>query len=297
MKRLDITEEFELPKDAIQCLDKGFVRLIDHMGDDASIVQMARVSYGDGTKSVSDDEKLIRYLMRNRHSSPFEGVQFKFHIRLPIFVSNQWVRHRTWSYNQMSARYSIMPYDCYIPEVEHVTSQDPDNKQGGTNHVLENADYLREHLADDQDYLAANYQWRINQGMRRELARINLPMAQYTEMYATVNLHNLLHFLRLRMDKHAQYEIRVYAEALYKIIQPIVPITCQAFEDYQLNGVYLTGKDVELLKSKLAFYIGKDDRMNITEDIDSQKFDENTMPNKREYKEFKEKMKKIGLID
>lgn len=229
------------------------------------------------------------------NTSPFEGVQFKFHIKLPIFVSNQWVRHRTWSFNQMSGRYSEMPEDCYVPETDHITTQDPMNKQGGTNLVLSRANECRETFHDDQEYIKANYKWKLDQGMRRELARINLPLSQYTEMYASVDLHNLLHFLRLRMDSHAQYEIRVYAESLYKLIQPIVPVVCEAFEDYVLGGVYLTRAEVEKIEAIMSWYVGKDQRNNISQNLNSQEKDE-TIPNKREYREFLEKLRTLGII-
>lgn len=247
----------------IDCLDKGFVRLVDHMGDDSSIVQMARVSYGKGTKKVSEDRSLIRYLLRKGHTSPFEGVTFKFHVRAPIFVVRQWHRHRTWSYNEMSGRYSVMPDDCYVPKEEHVTTQDPNNKQGGTTNIVPFTEDDFQYGADTwpkrfelcQDILRDDYNHFLSRGMRRELARANLPLSQYTEMYAVVNLHNLLHFLRLRIDSHAQYEIRVFAQALYDSIKSIVPITLEAFDDYIVNSQTFTSLDIDVISQLFEMVI------------------------------------------
>ena len=233
----------------IKVLDKGFVRLVEHMGDDSSIVQMARVSYGDGTKTVNKDRGLIRYLIRNAHTSPLEGVTFKFHVRAPIFIFRQWHRHRTWSFNEMSGRYSVMPEDCYVPDYDDVTKQDPNNKQGGTDNLVtseEDIDFPAS-FEDMQNAIRGQYNEFVETGMRRELARINLPLSQYSEMYAVVDLHNLFHFLRLRLDSHAQYEIRLYAQALYDSIKPIVPYACEAFEDYILNSVKLNPTEQKCL--------------------------------------------------
>jgi thymidylate synthase (FAD) len=249
--------------DEIKVLDKGFVRLVDCMGDDAAIVQKARVSYGDGTKTISDDKTLIRYLIRNKHTSPLEGVVFKFHIKAPIFVFRQWHRHRTWSYNEISGRYSKLKNEYYVPKDEHFTKQSPTNKQGGTDEIItidsadNKNDWVEYDLCDDwtdfsfaeefeneQEMVRQNYERFLGTGVRRELARINLPVAQYSEMYATVDLHNLFHFLRLRLDEHAQYEIRVYAEAILELIRDIVPEAVSAFEDYILNSMSLTAKEV-----------------------------------------------------
>jgi len=241
----------------IKVLDKGFVRLVDSMGSDSAIVQAARVSYGKGTKKVSEDEGLIRYLLRHKHTTPFEMVQFKFHIKAPIFVFRQWHRHRMWSYNEYSGRYSEMKDEFYVPDKDKITKQNPNNKQGGTDEQITEAKYTGYHSeygADVQDYTIPfdsnhaqnifingqansrkDYEMFISSGMRKELARINLPLAQYSEMYASVDLHNLFHFLKLRLDSHAQYEIRVFAEAISKLIQPIVPIAYKAFEDYHLK--------------------------------------------------------------
>ena len=186
----------------VEVLDKGFVRLVDSMGDDDAVVQKARVSYGDGTKTISDDRTLIRYLIRNKHTSPLEGVVFKFHVKAPIFIFRQWHRHRTWSYNEISGRYSVLPEECYVPDEENVTTQDPSNKQGGTDikikcpqpdpsFISENESTWSEHFGIEQQNDRYHYKTRLDLGMRRELARINLPVSQYSEMYATVDLHNL----------------------------------------------------------------------------------------------------------
>jgi thymidylate synthase (FAD) len=222
-----------------RCLDKGFVRLIDVMGDDAAIVQAARVSYGEGTRSVSDDRKLIRYLMRHRHTSPFEMVEFKFHIKLPIFVARQWIRHRTANVNEYSGRYSIMREEFYLPEPEQIRPQSLLNKQGRSEEPLpeELARSVRQRLQDTQQRLYAEYQELLQQNLARELARINLPLSLYTEWYWKIDLHNLFHFLRLRLDEHAQYEIRVYARAIAEIVKQVVPLAWEAFEDYVLNAV------------------------------------------------------------
>lgn len=241
----------------IKVLDKGFVRLVDSMGTDSSIVQAARVSYGKGTKKVSEDEGLIRYLLRHGHTTPFEMVQFKFHIKAPIFVIRQWHRHRMWSYNEYSGRYSEMKDEFYVPDKSKVTKQNPNNKQGGTDDVVPFDDIFDVDLAgqswsglfqNQQMESRKNYEEFIASGMRKELARINLPLAQYTEMYASVDLHNLFHFLRLRMDSHAQYEIRVFADALAELIKPIVPVAYKAFEDYILGSVKLTSIEVKILQ-------------------------------------------------
>lgn len=282
----------------VRVLDKGFVRLVDHMGDDSAIVQMARVSYGEGTKKVSEDKALVRYLLRNRHTSPFEGVVFKFHIRAPLFVIRQWHRHRTWAYNEMSGRYSVMPDDCYVPKEEHVTTQDPNNKQGGTDIAVPFEITKKEYepgpenwpdiFSFEQEQNRKQYEEYIDSGMRRELARINLPLSQYSEMYAVVNLHNLLHFLKLRMDPHAQFEIREYAEALFQCIKDIVPVTCEAFEEYILNTVTLNQKDMEIL-SELLLDASQEELAAEAEIL----MDNHGLKNKRERKEFLIKLEKI----
>ncbi len=234
-----------------KCLDKGFIRLIDVMGDDSSIVQSARVSYGKGTKSVNVDRELIRYLMRHRHTSPFEMVEFKFHIKLPIFVARQWIRHRTANVNEYSGRYSEMKDEFYVPELEQIRTQSILNKQGRDEEKLpENvAMSILNILKDSQSKLYSQYQEMLEQNLVRELARINLPLSTYTEWYWKIDLHNLLHFLKLRLDWHAQYEIRVYAEKIADILKIAIPMSWQAFEDYILEGITFSKQELSILKN------------------------------------------------
>ncbi len=237
-----------------KCLDHGFVRLVDYMGDDASIVQAARVSYGKGTKSVSEDTTLIRYLMRNQHTSPFEMVELKFHIRLPIFVARQWIRHRTANVNEYSGRYSEMSDDFYLPELTQIRSQSLVNKQARSEveidpHISQN---IISSMENSQKESYNEYQDYLEMGLARELARINLPVSNYTEWYWKIDLHNLFRFLKLRMDHHAQYEIQVYAKTIAEIIKQIYPISYQAFSDYILNSVTFSHSELSLLKTKFT---------------------------------------------
>jgi thymidylate synthase (FAD) len=238
-------------------LDHGFVRVIDYMGDDAAIVQAARVSYGRGTRAVQNDEGLIRYLMRHWHSTPFEMCEVKLHVKLPVFVARQWIRHRTANVNEYSARYSILDREFYIPAPEHLAAQSKVNNQG-RGAVLEGAeaarvlDWLREDAARAYDHYEAMLSQDGQQGLARELARMNLPMNVYTQWYWKTDLHNLFHFLRLRADAHAQYEIRVYAETISAIVRDWVPLAWAAFEDYRLGAVTLSAKGVAALKRRLA---------------------------------------------
>ncbi len=246
-------------------LDHGFIAVKDYMGDDLSILQMARMSYGKGTKGTGDDRALLRYLMRHQHTSPFEGCVIKLHVKLPIFVMRQWVRHRTASLNEYSARYSIMPDEFYLPEPAHLAVQSSDNKQGrGATLSAEQARAVLDLLRDDARHSFATYHRLLNAdedgnrldpegvGIARELARIGLPLSAYTQMYWQTNLHNLMHFLRLRADPHAQWEIRVYAEKILEIMEAWVPTTFEAFRDYQLEAVRLSRMEMALLKDMLA---------------------------------------------
>lgn len=237
-----------------KCLDKGFVRLVDCMGDDAAIVQAARVSYGKGTKSVSEDKGLIRYLMRHRHTSPFEMVEFKFHIKLPIFVARQWIRHRTANVNEYSGRYSEMKDEFYIPDIEQLRTQSAVNKQGRSSELLpeETAKAIANQYKETQDRLFNEYSELLETELARELARINLPLSNYTEWYWKIDLHNLFHFLKLRMDVHAQYEIRVYADVMADIVRQILPLAYSAFEDYILNGVSFSGPELNAIKKLIG---------------------------------------------
>lgn len=241
---------------AYPVLDHGFVRVIDYMGDDAAITQAARVSYGKGTKSVQNDEGLIRYLMRHWHSTPFEMCEIKLHVKLPVFVARQWIRHRTANVNEYSARYSILDREFYIPAPDALNAQSVINNQG-RGEVLEGEEAQRvlKYLTDDAMRAYDHYEAMISddgqQGLARELARMNLPANIYTQWYWKVDLHNLLHFLRLRADSHAQYEIRVYADEICKIVADWVPFAYRAFEDYRLGGAQLSGTALDCVRRML----------------------------------------------
>lgn len=241
---------------AYNVLDHGFIRVIDYMGDDAAICQAARVSYGRGTKSVQNDEGLIRYLMRHWHSTPFEMCEIKLHVKLPVFVARQWIRHRTANVNEYSARYSILDREFYIPAPEHLAAQSVINNQGrGEALSGEEAARVLAYLKDDAARCYDHYAEMISddgqQGLARELARMNLPANIYTQWYWKVDLHNLFHFLRLRADSHAQYEIRVYAEEICKLVADWVPAAYGAFEDYRMGGATLSGKAIDCVKRML----------------------------------------------
>lgn len=218
----------------IKVLDNGLVRLVDHMGNDLSIVRAARVSYDADWRTGDDagkDEKLIRYLMRNRHTSPFEAVVFTFEVKAPMFVLRQWHRHRTWSYNEVSARYSELPDEFYVPDVADITTQSASNKQMRTETQHPQAAAMQARMKRAMTDAFATYKELLAQGCPRELARSVLPCSTYSRMFATVDLHNLFHFLRLRLHEHAQKEIRVYAEAMLKLVEPIVPVAVAAFKE------------------------------------------------------------------
>ena len=226
----------------------GFVRLVDTMPTedlDAAIVQAARVSYSEGTKTVRSDEGLVRYLLRHKHTTPFEMVEFKFHIKMPIFIARQHMRHRTSSINELSARYSVMPDEYYVPDMYR--TQSVTNKQS-SEAEFEIGDAMRNQVKYSCDNAFAVYGQMIEAGCSRELARCHLPVSTYTEFYWKINLHNLLHYLRLRMEIGAQEEIRAYAIAMYDLIKDKVPITIKAFNDFQVNSMNLTGPDIEALK-------------------------------------------------
>ena len=242
---------------AIPVLDHGFIRVIDYMGDDSAIVQAARVSYGAGTKHVQNDEGLIRYLMRHWHSTPFEMCEVKLHVKLPVFVARQWIRHRTANVNEYSARYSILDREFYIPDPSQLAAQSTVNNQG-RGEVLSGEEsarvlaMLKSDAAQMYDHYEAMLSQDGQQGLARELARMNLPMNIYTQWYWKTDLHNLFHFLRLRADPHAQYEIRVYAEAIAACVRDWVPLAFGAFEDYRMGGVTLSAKAIAVLKRRLA---------------------------------------------
>ncbi|EAQ05958.1 FAD-dependent thymidylate synthase [Yoonia vestfoldensis] len=241
---------------AYDVLDHGFIRVIDYMGDDAAICQAARVSYGRGTKSVQNDEGLIRYLMRHWHSTPFEMCEIKLHVKLPVFVARQWIRHRTANVNEYSARYSILDREFYIPAPEHLAAQSVINNQGrgealSGDEAARVLAYLKDDAARCYDHYAEMISDEGQQGLARELARMNLPANIYTQWYWKVDLHNLFHFLRLRADSHAQYEIRVYAEEICKVVADWVPAAYGAFEDYRMGGATLSGKAIDCVKRML----------------------------------------------
>jgi len=239
-------------------LDHGFIRVIDYMGDDSAITQAARVSYGKGTKSVQNDEGLIRYLMRHWHSTPFEMCEVKLHVKLPVFVARQWIRHRTANVNEYSARYSILDREFYIPAPEQLAAQSVINNQGRGDALTpdESArvlDLLKSDAAQCYDHYAemiseTDQNGDTKQGLARELARMNLPANVYTQWYWKVDLHNLFHFLRLRADAHAQYEIRVYADAIARVVADWVPAAFRAFEDYRMGGETLSAQSLDCVR-------------------------------------------------
>lgn len=254
----------EILYDPLPVLDHGFIRIIDYMGNDAAIVQAARVSYGKGTKMVSEDKGLINYLMRHRHSTPFEMCEIKVHVKLPLFVARQWIRHRTANVNEHSARYSILDKEFYIPALDQLAAQSTTNRQG-REQVLEGeqAQRVLDLLREDSLRTYDHYQEMLNEdangdilnpdriGLARELARMNLPTNYYTQWYWKIDLHNLMHFISLRADSHAQYEIRVYAQVLQDILKMWVPLTYQAFMDYRMEGATLSGKGLAIVKALL----------------------------------------------
>ena len=248
----------------IEVLDHGFVRVIDYMGDDSSVVQSARVSYGKGTKKISNDKGLIKYLMRHRHSTPFEMCEIKFHIKLPIFIARQWIRHRTANVNEYSARYSILDKEFYIPSAENLAAQSQINNQGRGDALTDDeASNVIQILKNDAEQTYANYETLLNEnssggdldegksGIARELARMNLTLNTYTQWYWKIDLNNLLHFLALRADDHAQYEIRVYADVMLDLVKKWVPLTYEAFEDYRMGGTELSAKEIKLMRKLL----------------------------------------------
>ncbi len=251
----------EILYDILPVLDHGFIRVIDYMGDDASVVQAARVSYGKGTKKISEDAGLINYLMRHRHTTPFEMCEIKFHIKLPIFIARQWIRHRTANVNEYSARYSILDKEFYIPTVENMAGQLSSNRQGrGDALPVEQAQELMRILREDSERVYAHYQASLNlneqgeildpekSGLARELARMNLSLNYYTQWYWKIDLQNLMHFLSLRADSHAQYEIRSYAEIMLDILAKWLPLTHAAFMNYRIGGMSLSSKGVDIVK-------------------------------------------------
>jgi len=238
--------------EAVPVLDKGFVRLVDYMGNDDRIVQAARVSYGEGTKTLREDAGLINYLLKNGHTSPFEQVVLTFHMKLPVFVARQIIRHRTARLNEISGRYSVMKDEFYVPAPERVCGQSEKNKQGsGARLAVEVADEVVELMSGQQELLYAGYKGFLDADVSRELARINLPLSLYTEWYWQVDLHNLFHFLRLRLDWHAQWEVRQYAEVMAQMAAAVAPVAYEAFKTHTLTAQKFSGPEMELLKLML----------------------------------------------
>ena len=257
----------DLPKDAIKCLDKGFVRLVDSMGGDDAIVQSARVSYGKGTSKVSQDRGLIRYLMRHRHTTPFEMVEFKFHCKMPIFVARQWVRHRTANINEYSLRYSEARDEFYFPDPDHIEFQSTLNKQGRMGEVDEDLKKkVQAYFKEISDRSFEIYCELNEAGVARELARAILPVNLYTEWYWKNDLHNLLHFIGLRSDGHAQYEIRVFSDAMATYVKEVAPFAWEAYQDYVVNGMRFSKIEQSILERKLPDRVLND----IQEDISYQ---------------------------
>lgn len=248
----------------ISVLDHGFIRVIDYMGDQSAIVQAARVSYGTGTKTVSEDVALIRYLMRHRHSSPFEMCEIKLHVKLPIFVARQWIRHRMANVNEYSARYSILDREFYLPDANALGEQSVTNKQGRDTYSCdlteEISDHIIKQLAKNSEQTYDVYNYLLNDDgtgrqvdqdrpqLARELARMSLSVNHYTQWYWKIDLHNLLHFLALRMDSHAQYEIRVYADVIWNVVKTWVPDVAVAFDDYRLSALTLSKQEIDELR-------------------------------------------------
>jgi len=235
-------------------LDKGFVRLVDYLGGDERIVQAARVSYGAGTKSFRQDRGLIHYLLRNDHTSPFEQVILTFHTKMPVFVARQWVRHRTARLNEVSGRYSVLKDEFYVPEGKDIALQSEDNKQGRSLEAVpaQLQEKIRSAFTDVQHRSYQDYQDLLEQGLARELARVNLPLSLYTEWYWQIDLHNLFHFLRLRMDPHAQAEIRAYASVMFDIASRVCPLATQAFEEYVAGGVRFSRSEFQAVQQLLG---------------------------------------------
>jgi len=289
-KRVTVKAVDDLLYEPIKVLDHGFIRLIDYMGDDSAIVQAARVSYGKGTKMVNQDKGLINYLMRHRHTTPFEMCDIKFHIKLPIFIARQWIRHRTASVNEYSARYSIMGNDFYLPAPENLAAQSKINKQGRSDDAVPSAVATKVLSILEQDAKSCHkhYVDMMNEdesgnvidenkiGITRELARMNLTLNHYTEWYWKTNLHNLLHFLSLRADSHAQYEIRVYADAMLDIVKAWVPHTYDAFIEHRKESANLSRTALSVVK-----------RMIVGEKVSQ----ENSGLSKREWEELQNTLK------
>ncbi|WFW29928.1 MAG: FAD-dependent thymidylate synthase [Wolbachia endosymbiont of Menacanthus eurysternus] len=248
-KRTTVKEIDKILYEKYKVLDHGFIRIIDYMGSDNAIVQAARVSYGKGTKQISQDEALIRYLMRHNHTTPFEMCEIKFHVKLPIFIARQWIRHRTANVNEYSTRYSILDNEFYIPKPERIAKQSDSNKQGsGEVFDLSFSKEIINSLIKDSNLVYSHYKRFIQQKLAKEISRTNLMLNYYTQFYWKIDLHNLLHFLKLRVNKHAQYEIRVYAEVMLDIVKKWVPITYKAFVEYCLESIHISKAGLGIIR-------------------------------------------------
>lgn len=266
----------------IKCLDKGFARLVDYMAGDEHITFAARVSYGPDNSKKSNDEQLIRYLIRNHHTSPLEMCEFIFHLKLPIFVARQLIRHRSASVNEISGRYTELKDECYIPETKRISYQSKNNKQGSEGNLEEiQANEFIGRIQTGQEEIFSDYNEFLDKGIARELARINLPLSTYSEMYWKMDLNNLFKFLKLRMDSHSQYEIRVYANAIFDLIKPIVPYASKAFEDYILNAKTFSAEEIQIIQDIIATDAGISFLMERLKE---------TNLSKREINEFKTKL-------
>lgn len=275
----------ELENNRVNVLDKGFVRLVGSFGDDSTICQSARVSYGTGTKSLREDRGLIRFLLNHQHGTPLEMVFFRFHVKAPMFVFRQWHRHRVGiSINEKSGRYSELQEDCYLPELQRIQAQSKTNKQGSEGQIdPELQSVVQTKMQQEQQDVFSNYNKYLENGISRELARINLPVSTYSEMYWACNLRSLFHFIELRMTNHAQFEIREYAKAMFELIKPLVPLACEAFEDYVLHSVKFSKMEMIVLKNLLQ---------TIEPIISNTTINDNDWDSKREHLEFR---KKLGL--
>lgn len=281
MARNIVPEAEALLDELIPVLDHGFVRLVDYLGGDARIVQAARVSYGEGTKTQREDRALIHYLLRNCHTSPFEQVVLTFHCKLPIFVARQWIRHRTARVNELSGRYSVMRDEFYVPDLGRIQLQDENNKQGSAGNIASDvAAQVLAVLKREQAGVYGSYGELLREGVARELARINLPLSLYTEWYWQIDLHNLFHFLKLRLDSHAQFEIREYAKVLGQCARAVAPLAYEAFEEHELYGASFSRSELKLLR-KLLDLAGINNRS---------KLGKHTKLNQRRITEFKSKL-------
>jgi len=276
----------------IRCLDHGFVYLVDYLGNDEAIVQAARVSYGTGTKKVSEDRGLVRYLRRHLHTTPSEMVELKFHVKLPIFVARQWIRHRTANVNEYSGRYSVLDDEFYLPAPETLRKQSQTNRQGGSDETLspEQADQVQSLLRDAYAAAYRGYSEMLDLDLARELARIGLSVANYTQWYWKIDLHNLFHFLMLRMDSHAQHEIAVYGHAMAQIVKDAFPWSWEAFEDYQLEAQRLTRPERAVIQQLLG------QRVQASDEEILAACDAIGLTNTRERTELLEKMRAIGFL-